>query len=274
MAPMSKYEEYSRIIADALDDFKLKEVTEYLVSNSNLPGPRANLELASAFADYFDTWKGNDKLLEFLFELANISSLDAPTDDPREILPFCAVQAFGSLYLKVDEPQRLQILDTLKKAMNDRRWRMREAIAMSFQRIAEKDFHVVQELFTSLYPGSGFLEKRAFIAALAHPPILKSRENVLFCLKISEDILNEIISLDENQRKSEEFTVLSKGLEYAISVFVENLPEEGFDMLKRFAAVGNKDIKRILKSNLGKARLTKKYGDKVREILEIVENTK
>ena len=268
---MSKYDEYFQVIKGFFDEQKYNEVERYLVANSNLPGPRANLEMTYAFADYFDTWKPNNSHWEFLCRLLNIGNAEAPTDNPREILPFCAIQAFGTLYLQVDEAKRAQILDALKSEMNDKRWRMREAIAMSFQRIAERDFQVVKDLFSSLYHGSNFLEKRAFVAALAHPPILKEKENVLFCLKISEDILNEIVILDESSRKIEDFTVLSKGLEYAISVFVENLPKEGFGILERFASVGQKDVKRILKANLGKARLKKKYGDRVAEILEIVE---
>lgn len=267
---MSKYDEFVKIITPLLDEKKTEEIEKYLTENSNLPGRRANLELANAFADYFQNKNISKEFWELLCKLNNINSLEAPTDTPAEFLPFSAVQAFGSIYLYVDEEKQKYILNTFKNAMNDSRWRMREAIAMSFQRIAEKDFDVIKNLFSDLFNESNFLEKRTIIAALAHPPILDNKDTVLFSLKLSEEVLDNILSSTEAELKTEDFTILSKGMEYSVSVFVEKLPEEGFDLLKKFATTDNKKIKKILKSNLGKARLKKKYPNKVNEILAII----
>lgn len=268
---MGKYDEYSEKIRGLLNGkVTISKLESFISSNSSLPGPRANLELASAFADYFDQDNISDEVWDMLQKWMDMGSDKAPTNDPREFIPFCEVQALGSLYFHVDEDKQHQIISRLKAAMNDERWRMREAVAMGFQRIAEKDFDVVKKLFQSMVEGSNFLEKRTFVAALAHPPILKEKSHAQFCLEISDDIMDEIVSASENSLNTEDFRVLSKGLEYAISVFVENLPDEGFEMMKKFARVNQKDIRRIIKSNLGKTRLTKKYGKQVEEVLSLL----
>lgn len=191
-------------------------------------------------------------------------------NDPSEMLPFCAALAAGTQYSYADEGRKAQIREILLAAMNDERWRMREGAAMGYQRMAEKDFAAAREIFDSVCPASNFLEKRAIIAALAHPPILKDRDVALYSLKVSEGIMDGIAGLSSDELKSEPFKVLSKGLEYALSVFVAYAPEEGFDMLRRFAAVPHKDIKRIIKSNLGKARIKDKFPGQVEEVARIL----
>ncbi|WP_066504157.1 hypothetical protein [Abyssisolibacter fermentans] len=267
---MGKYEQLADKVEFYLDNNRLSEIQEFLIENSNLPGRRANLELAKAFGDYFEGKVIDDELWDMLHSFSSINNCDAPTNDPKEFLPFCALQAFGSIYLYLDKQKRAIIFSLLKNSMNDPRWRIREAVAMSFQRIAEKDFQVIRELISFSYKDSNFLEKRAFACALAHPPILSKKENVLFCLHISEEILKDINNLNPTDYRNESFKILQKGMEYAISVFVAELPTEGFNMMKNYAMIDNEIIKKIIKSNINKNRLRKKYIEKVDEISDIL----
>jgi len=130
---------------------------------------------------------------------------------------------------------------------------------MAFQSIEERDFSLILPLFTERIKDASLLKMRAIIAALAHPPVLKHEPNTVFCLETSEIVLNKVVSLDVSRRKTEEFRVLKKGLEYALSVFVAYLPAQGFAFLAKWAKVNDADIKKILRSNLGKNRLAKKY---------------
>jgi hypothetical protein len=267
---LSKVSEYKNSISGYLSGGRFKELKEFLKADSNLPGPRGNLEMAYAFADCFDSDIGGEAWA-FVIELSGIGSGQAPVNDPAEILPFCAALAAGSRYAHADEARKTQIRKILRSAMNDERWRMREGAAMGLQRIAEKDFGAVKGIFDSLYPESNFLEKRAVIAALAHPPILKNRDVALYSLKISEDIMDGIAALNPEELKSEGFKALFKGLGYALSVFAAYAPDEGFKMLGRFAAAPQKHIKRIIRSNLGKARIKDKFPGKVAEVVRILE---
>ena len=269
---MSKISEYKSAITEYISVHDYSGLKEFLKSNSNLPGPRGNLEMAFAFGDCFDTETVTDGMWEFLLELSGIGVREAPVGDPSEILPFCAVLAAGSYYAQAGEERKAHVRVILRAAMNDGRWRMREAAAMGYQRMAEKDIEAVTMIFDAVYPGSNFLEKRAVIAALAHPPLLKDKSTALYSLAISEDIMNGICELTADELKSDEFKVLSKGLEYALSVFTAHAPEEGFYMLARFAAIPHKDIRRIIKSNLGKARLKDKFAEQADEVLSILNS--
>ena len=249
---------------------RFKEIENYLSSNSNLPGPRGNLALAFRFADYFKERSISKDLLNLLIRWVNISQEEAPTNNPREYLSFCGILALGEHYCYADEVIKDLIMTQFKMAMNDKRWRTREGAAMGFQRIAEIDFNPIKEYFSMWFSESNYLEKRAFIAALAHPPILKNKEVAQFSLRISEDILNEILCASKTCRRSQDFAVLFKGLQYALSVFVAYIPEEGFDLLKKYAEFNDPEINKIIRCNLGKYRLTKKYPGMVDEVINVM----
>jgi len=100
---------------------------------------------------------------------------------------------------------------------------------------------------------------------------VKKLENMLlFSLRITENILHKLITSDKIVRRREEFRILKKGLEYAISVFVAHLPIEGFSFLKKWAHADDANLKKILKINLKKSRLTKKYEVQVDEVLSLL----
>lgn len=249
---------------------RFPEIENLLTGNSNLPGPRGNLTLAFRWADYFERTTLPEGLGDLLDNWANISAAEAPTNNPREYLTFCAVLAWGAHYCYAAAALKKQIMDRIRAAMNDARWRIKEAAAMGLQRIAEKDFQPLQQYITGWYDSANFLEKRAFIAALAHPPILQNPEVAAFSLKISEAILNEIRVCGKAARRSEDFTVLSKGLQYALSVFVAHQPDDGFALLKKFAGWNDPDLQKIMKANLNKSRLTKKYQRQVDEVSDLL----
>lgn len=252
------------------DDSCFGELEHLLVSNSNLPGPRGNLELAGAFADSFEAFALNEARWQLLERWLRLSADEAPTGDPREFLPFCALQALGACYRDAGVAGRERIVRTLQASAGDSRWRTREAVAMAFQRIAERDFGAVREIFSAWIGRASYLDQRAIIAALAHPPVLKRADNAAFCLQVSERILSNVLSSDQRARKTEQFRVLRQGLEYAISVFVAYLPEEGFAFLERWARQGDADVKRIVMSNAGKTRLKKCFPAEVGRLLAVL----
>ena len=111
---------------------------------------------------------------------------------------------------------------------------------------------------------------RAIEASLAHPPILNEEGNADFCFQITEEVLDHVTSLTVDERKSEEFRILRKGLEYTISVFVANSPDEGFRFLRKWMQADDADLVQIMKSNLAKSRLAKKYSEEVLEVQSIL----
>jgi hypothetical protein len=252
------------------DGASFEELECVLVADSNLPGPRANLEMAWALADVFAAIDLQDAHWDLVCRWLSISEKDASGSEPRVFLPFCALQALGAGYRTANDGRRGQIIAALKNAAGDGRWRIREGVAMGFQRIAEWSFPVVEEVFSEWIGGASLLERRAIVASLAHPPALKEPGRLLFCFQITDRILGDLLALDRASRRSEGFRVLKKGLMYGISVFVVYAPDLGFDFLTKWAAVDDADIKRIVRSNLGKSRLTKWYPEQVNEVLAML----
>ncbi|WP_128859981.1 hypothetical protein [Methanocella paludicola] len=72
---------------------KVEDIDAYLLSESGLPGPRGNIELAQAVADWGD---------EALFEhLLSFKPDVAPVNSPYELL------AFGRNIIRFNYPMRL-----------------------------------------------------------------------------------------------------------------------------------------------------------------------
>jgi hypothetical protein len=96
---------------------------DYLVAQSALPGPRANLELAQAAAD-----TGEETQFSRWLELG---ADQAPEDSARLFLPMCGVIGLGRLVAEGRE----DLLPRLRAAAGDPRWRVREAVVLGLQRL-------------------------------------------------------------------------------------------------------------------------------------------
>ncbi|MFC3747155.1 hypothetical protein [Paenibacillus sp. GCM10012306] len=261
----------NRFYDDLQDANQFAELETVLLSESNLPGPRANLGTAAVFAAAFESSEVTSEAWNLILKWVNTTAANAPTNNPGEFLPFCGLQAMGAYFDYAELPRKQIILEKCQAAMNDDRWRMREAAAMALQRIGEREFNVIQSLFDSIAPRANPLEKRAFVATLAHPPLLKDPSHVQYALQLSEQILDEITVVEVNYA-AEDYRVLSKGLEYAVSLFVERAPDAGFALLAKFAVSTDKRIQKIVKSNLGKTRLATKFSHEVKQIQQLLEN--
>jgi hypothetical protein len=218
------------------DESKLKN---YIIKNSNLPGPRGNLELAFAFAEIYENFNVLNKWIQ-------ISEEKAGVNDPESFPAFCAAVCLGKLYTKIKDKK---IIDILKKSANDGRWRMKEAVAFAFQKIGENNFNELKKIFSGWIKKSNNNEKRAILVSLAHPPFL-NKENAEFCFEIVDMVLKQM-------DRENGFDVLRKGLEFTISVFAAANHETGFSFIERWIGK-EKIIDKIMKENLKKNRLVKK----------------
>ena len=81
----------------ATEDSQL--ICEYLEQDSNLPGRRANPELARAFGDAVaDAASANPgSVWSLCSRLTGISASEAGVDQPASFLPFCGAGAIGAI---------------------------------------------------------------------------------------------------------------------------------------------------------------------------------
>jgi len=230
---MSKVDDYRESLK------KLDDWDDYLRAESNLPGPRGNLELAHAVADLEDR-KRIQHFLTFTPQLA-------PVNSPDEFLAFCGVEGLGRL---IAEGQG-DLWPTLRTYASDPRWRIREGVAMALQRIGRVDMDTLLNKM-EIWATGDWLEMRAVAAGLAEPSLLGEEKHTLRALELLDQITSAVESAQE---RNEDFKTLCKGLGYCWSVVVAALPAQGIQFMERWLSSTDKDVRRIMKENLKKKRL-------------------
>lgn len=231
---MSKVESYREILSQRAD------WEEYLLQESRLPGPRANIELAQAAAE-----EGEAEWFDYLL---SFDSNVAPTNTPKEFLAFCGVLGQGKLL----ERGQLEALETLRQCASDHRWRIREAVAMALQRYGRADLESLQVEMDGWSEGN-LLERRAAVAGLCEPGLLVEISAGIRVLHLLDRITASISEVKD--RRSEEFKVLCKALGYCWSVALAAHPEIGKPFMEKWMGVDDPSIRRIMKQNLKKKRL-------------------
>ena len=270
---MGKMESYKEVLVYLFDGF-LKmgsevKIREYLASNSNLPGPRGNLELAFAFAEVAEDFSTRNvrRIWELALALTNVSVNEAPVNDPREFLPFCGAVALGAIASVHAELFR-QAFPLLKKLANDSRWRTREGVAMGLQKlIAKRGQNVLAEL-DSWVARNEWLAMRAVAAGVAEPALLKHEQIAKGALALHEKIFSHVLAAGE--RKTDEFRTLRQALGYSLSVVICANPKEGFEYMERIAGTYDADILWVIRENLKKNRLVKNFPDEVTTVKKML----
>ena len=232
----------------------------YLLTNANLPGPRGNLELASAAADVGD---------EAQFRRwAGLGPDVAPENTPGCFLAFCGVVGLGAIMARGsgrgagtspglpfhDAGGATPPLRTLRTLASDPRWRVREAVAMALQRWGDADMAGLLAAMTDWAAGNPW-EQRAAAAALCEPRLLTQREHAAAVLEILDGITASISQLTD--RRSDAFKTLRQGLGYCWSVAAAALPDEGKPLMERWLASSDPDVRWIMLENLRKNRLVR-----------------
>ena len=237
---MSKIDQYREHLRQMCDwDF-------FLLAESRLPGPRANLELAQAAADEGD-------VAQFLLWLA-LDAAVAPVNTPGEFLPLCGAMGLGRLLAEGDR----SVLPRLRAAANDPRWRLREGVAMALQRWGAADMPALLAEMARWAAGSRY-EQRAVVAALCEPALLRYPAVAERVLVILNGITATIPGAAD--RRQDGFSALRKALGYGWSVAVVAAPEAGRLMLEELAGSASTDVQWIVRENLTKQRLIRLDAD-------------
>ena len=257
----------------ALRDLPAAGWEPYLLTHSNLPGPRGNLELAAVVADLgteaqFRRW-------------ASLGPDVAPENTPACFLAFCGVVGLGAvlargagrgeafrheLAVTTDIPSEAEPsvaaepagnaspLRTLRTLASDPRWRIREGVAMALQRWGDANMAALLAEMTDWAAGNPW-EQRAAAAALCEPRLLKDPAHAAAVLRILHEITASIEQVTD--RKSNAFKTLRQGLGYCWSVAVAALPDAGKPLMEKWLVSHDPDIRWIMRENLKKNRLVR-----------------
>jgi hypothetical protein len=263
---MSKKESYRETLTCLLEEYlktgNEEEIRKYLASNSNLPGPRGNLELAYGFAEVAEDFSKRNlpKMWELASALIRVSADEAPVNDPKEILPFCGAVAIGAMASTHEELFR-QAFPPLKKLANDLRWRTREGVAMGLQKLIAKQGQKVLVELDGWIQKNEWLVLRAVAAGVAEPALLKDEQIAQDALVLHEKIFSQILA--SRERKTSQFRTLRQALGYSLSVVIYATPKEGFEYMQRLIGSQDPDILWVVRENLKKNRIVKYFPDEV-----------
>jgi len=213
---------------------------EHLLENSNLPGPRGNLELLYSFAKKATADEVKECLSFCKDDLHN---------SPEEFVVMCGIAG----YCVLNKTAIKKALKTIRPYASHSSWRIREAVAIGIQELSENNSNEIITALKSWLDGNE-LERRAIVAALCEPKLLKDKSTVIDVL----DLLNKI-TMDFNTingKLTDNQTALRKALGYGWSVAIVSLPNKGKKSFEKIATCNNKHIQWIVKENLKKNRLS------------------
>ncbi len=253
------------ILVNNLDVASYERLRQYLLAQSNLPGPRGNLELAHVFGNIIGDYADVHEHIywQLCQDYLSIPVEEAPVNSPEEYLPFCGAIGIGAMGAVLPNRSR-GALTLLRKAASDSRWRMREGVAMGLQSMLSASPNNCLEYIRDWVTGGDLLEMRAAVAAVAEPLLLHDSAFNIAALELHRQIIAQFPQIQK--RKSEPFRVLRKGLGYTLSVVVSAQPEEGFAYMESLTGSQDADILWILRENLKKKRLSNHYPERVEHV--------
>jgi hypothetical protein len=218
----------------------MSETIENLLQNSNLPGPRGNLELMYSFSKKATAGEVEECLSYITDDLRN---------SPEEFVAMCGIVG----YAVANKEKLKETVTFLRKFASHASWRIREAVAMGIQEMTGDRLTEIMHELSGWLSGNEF-EKRAVVAALCEPKLLKDKTSVSAVLSILKEIT--LNSFPEDRKLSDGQISLKKGLGYGWSVAVAAFPEEGKRIFENLAGNPNCHIRWIIKENLKKNRLS------------------
>jgi hypothetical protein len=222
----------------------LPDWDDYLLKESGLPGPRANLELVQAVADL-----GTPEQFHRWLALGPAAT---PPKTALEFLPLCGVVGLGRLLAEA----QLDVLPELRQQANDPRWRVREGVARALQRWGDADMGALVKAIQDWVNGT-WLERRAVAAGLCEPRLLADTAHAKAVLKIFDRVTRAVSRAGPADRQGDDFKALRQGLAYCWSVAVAAAPTEGKTAMETWLASPDKDVLWIMRENLKKIRLTR-----------------
>ena len=262
------YETLSSLIARAFTGNR-RPLEYYLREQSRLPGTRANLELVNSLSNLLTAIVPEQP--DQVWMLLNYLVRDEKTlvsNTPDEFVVLCGVVAFGAC-ATVRPEWHVEVYELLGDFANSSAWRVREGVAMAFQRLLPAAPQDTIEYLVKLATKGNCFQQRASVAAIAEPSLLHTPAMLDGALTIQRLVLERLHALPAGVRKREDVRVLRQALGYTLSVIAAAAPEKGFALMRECAGWGDSDINWVLRENLKKKRLAKftEHAEKVSRLL-------
>lgn len=241
----------------------------FLREQSHLPGPRANLKLvddvSNLLAEAVST-RPEDvrRVIEHLTRDARMVEVHTP----GEFVVLCGVVASG-MCAAIYPQWRQEVIARLSGFAANASWRVREGVAMAFQRLLEAAPEETSACLRIWADEGNCWQQRASIAAIAEPALMHDTVVRDAAFDIQQVIVKRFHAMPLPERKREDARVLRQALGYALSVMTAALPERGFALMRECAAWDDADINWVLRENLKKKRLAK-FSEQVEQLAKML----
>lgn len=219
-----------------LQQLDRSEWPRFLGEHSGLPGPRANLSLVEAAMSVCD-----DETVALLEK------------DGSEFAMMCAAATLAS---RADQPI---ILERVRAAAVDARWRVREGVAIGLQRLGDRDLPSMLTIVGRWTDDPSPLVQRAAIAAICEPRLLRTPEAARTAIEACATTTASLTALPDHLRRAPDARTLRQALGYCWSVAIAADPDSG---LPAFLALdtAHPDVAWIVTQNRRKKRLAPLLG--------------
>lgn len=254
-------------LAAALDEAVAKKKTDRLFKllglASGLPGPRANMTLANAFAaDVAAHGKKGDALA---FAMATLHPDVAPGATEHEFLPVCGVLAVGARAAK-DEPLRKRALALLHDAAEDPRFRVRDAVPIALAKIgAEMGDDLAEQLRSWM---DGYFQAAAVLRALEDRELLSATKRHQVVVERLHDAFALACNAPRSAARYPGFKAMMEALGSAPAGVSMKFPQQVLELLATWAEIQIPEMREVVRQNLRDKRMQRLGAD-----LDVVKET-
>jgi hypothetical protein len=240
-------------------DDSSRKLTNFLVANSGIPGPRGNLTLAVEVSRLIAKDWASKK--EFFRDI-----IVGWSKSGDEYLMFVANCAIGHV-LSSNPGEEGWAVPILYEANFSPLWRAREGVTFALEALLEYRADLALMLINQWCKSSDPMLVRNSIVALAHPSQLRRNHAQLSALKKYNDIGMKIIAKTVDSKN--DVKILAKSLSFTLSVAAE-VDEDYLDEFQKWIDGNVKSWRTIIRGNLTKVRISKKYPARIKTLLRLL----
>ncbi len=220
---------------------------------SGLPGPRANLTLAQAFA--VDCATRGKRADHVLFAMATLDAEAAPGASGREFVPLCGVVGLGAR-AAADEELRDRVLPLLHDAAEDLRFRVREAVPLALVRLGAAMGEELARYVIDHDWMDGYFQATAVLLALGDRAWLSTFETPDLPLDVLE---RAFVLARDAPRAAARYPgrkALVEALEKIPAAVGARFGRATFDRLTQWSETKHPEMRAVIEKNLADKRLS------------------
>ncbi len=242
---------------------------EQLAVASGLPGTRANLTVAQAFAaECAARGKAADRLL---FTMAQLSPDAAPGASAREFLPMCGVLGLGAR-AAADAGMRGRVLAHLHDAAEDVRFRVRDAAAMALATIGEKQGDALLREVASWM--DGYFQAAAVLTALADARWLSAITDAAECASRLDEAFVLARDAPRSAARWPGRKALVEMLGVAPAAVAARFGVAIFDRLAAWSTTEQPELREAIEKNLRGTKLAGRFADEIARVRRALDASK